>query len=209
MKRLSTLLLALVLAMPAMASEADLVVPDSIRQHTALYYGFIVCLLGMLFGFYQYTKVRKLPAHKSMLDIADVIYKTCKAYLAQQGRFLAILFIFIGATVAGYFGFLSPIGETPAEVWGAVGLIILWTVIGILGSYAVAAFGIRMNTLANSRMAFASLKKKASEPVEYSAGCRYEHWCIADLCGINTDVSNLITDARSFGRCLLYWFCHW
>ena len=58
MKRLSTLLLALVLAMPAMASEADLVVPDSIRQHTALYYGFIVCLLGMLFGFYQYTKVR-------------------------------------------------------------------------------------------------------------------------------------------------------
>lgn len=160
MKRLSTLLLALVLAMPAMASEADLVVPDSIRQHTALYYGFIVCLLGMLFGFYQYTKVRKLPAHKSMLDIADVIYKTCKAYLAQQGRFLAILFIFIGATVAGYFGFLSPIGETPAEVWGAVGLIILWTVIGILGSYAVAAFGIRMNTLANSRMAFASLKRK-------------------------------------------------
>ena len=161
MKRLSTLLLALVLAMPAMASEADLVVPDSIREHTGLYYGFIVCILGMLFGFYQYTKVRKLPAHKSMLDIANVIYKTCKAYLAQQGKFLAILFIFIGAAVAAYFGFLAK-DHDGNQLFGIGGvlLILLWTVIGILGSYAVAAFGIRMNTLANSRMAFASLKRK-------------------------------------------------
>lgn len=161
MKRLSTLLLALVLAVPAMASEADLVVPDSIRNHTALYYGFIVCLLGMLFGFYQYTKVRKLPAHKSMLDIADVIYKTCKAYLVQQGKFLAILFVFIGAAVAAYFGFLAKDhdGNQLFDIGGVL-LILLWTVIGILGSYAVAAFGIRMNTLANSRMAFASLKRK-------------------------------------------------
>lgn len=161
MKRLSTLLLALVLAVPAMASEADLVVPDSIRKHTALYYGFIVCLLGMLFGLYQYTKVRKLPAHKSMLDIADVIYKTCKAYLAQQGKFLAILFVFIGAAVASYFGFLAK-DHDGNQLFGIGGvlLILLWTVIGILGSYAVAAFGIRMNTLANSRMAFASLKRK-------------------------------------------------
>jgi K(+)-stimulated pyrophosphate-energized sodium pump len=161
MKRLSTLLMTLVLALPAMASEADLKVPESIKSHTALYYGFIVTALGMLFGFYQYKKVRKLPSHKSMLDIADVIYKTCKAYLKQQGRFLAILFVFIGAAVAGYFGFLAKDHEGKQLFnIGGVLLILLWTVIGILGSYAVAAFGIRMNTLANSRMAFASLKRK-------------------------------------------------
>ncbi len=161
MKRLSTLLLTLVLAVPAMASEADLKVPESIRDHKALYVGFVVCILGMLFGFYQYSKVRKLPAHKSMLDIADVIYKTCKAYLAQQGRFLAILFIFIGAAVAGYFGFLAK-DHDGNQLFNAGGVLLIlgWTVVGILGSYAVAAFGIRMNTLANSRMAFASLKRK-------------------------------------------------
>ena len=160
MKRLSAFVLTMLLAFPAFASEAELKVPEAIKSHQILYAGFVVTLLGMLFGLYQYSKVKKLPAHKSMLDIADVIYKTCKAYLAQQGRFLAILFIFIGAAVAGYFGFLSPIGETATEQLGSVGLIILWTVIGILGSYSVAAFGIRMNTLANSRMAFASLKRK-------------------------------------------------
>ena len=161
MKRFSALLLTLAFALPAMASEADLQVPESIKSHTALYYGFLVTILGMLFGFYQYTKVRKLPAHKSMLDIADVIYKTCKAYLGQQGKFLAILFVFIGAAVAGYFGFLAK-DHDGNQLFGIGGvlLILLWTVVGILGSYAVAAFGIRMNTLANSRMAFASLKRR-------------------------------------------------
>ncbi len=143
----------------SMASEADLKIPEEIKGQSILYYGFIVTILGLLFGLYQFMKVKKLPAHKSMLEISEVIYQTCKAYLAQQGKFLAILFLFIGAAVAGYFGFLSPIGETVAARFGSVALIIGWTVIGILGSYAVAAFGIRMNTLANSRMAFASLRK--------------------------------------------------
>jgi len=152
----------------AMASEADLKIPSSadpaVQEQpqgmgNILYWGFLVTVLGLFFGVYQYMKVKKLPAHKSMLDIADVIYSTCKAYLKQQGKFLAILFLFIGAAVAGYFGFLSPIGETPLAQFGSVALIISWTVIGILGSYTVAAFGIRMNTLANARMAFASLKR--------------------------------------------------
>ena len=134
-------------------------IPEEIKDQSILYYGFVVTILGMLFGLYQFMKVKKLPAHKSMLEIADVIYKTCSAYLKQQGKFLAILFLFIGAAVAGYFGFLSPIGETPGEQFGSVALIITWTIIGILGSYVVAAFGIRMNTLANARMAFASLKR--------------------------------------------------
>ena len=160
MKKLSVLFLAVFTSLSAFASEADLKVPETIRDHKALYYGFIVTFLGMLFGFYQYAKVRKLPAHRSMLEIANVIYETCKAYLKQQGKFLAILFLFIGAAVAGYFGFLAK-DETGNSLFGPGGvlLILAWTVVGILGSYLVAAFGIRMNNLANARMAFASLKR--------------------------------------------------
>ena len=161
MKRRGILALMVAIFAPilSMASEADLKIPDEIKGQNILYYGFAVTILGLLFGLYQFMKVKKLPAHKSMLEIAEVIYQTCKAYLKQQGKFLAILFLFIGAAVAGYFGFLAPIGETPAARAGSVALIIAWTIIGILGSYAVAAFGIRMNTLANARMAFASLRK--------------------------------------------------
>jgi K(+)-stimulated pyrophosphate-energized sodium pump len=142
------------------ASEADLRVPDAIKGQNILYWGFVVTILGLLFGLYQYFKVKKLPAHKSMLDVSEVIYKTCGAYLKQQGKFIAILFLFIGAAVAGYFGFLAK-GHDGLPLFGVGGvlLIIAWTVVGILGSYSVAAFGIRMNTLANSRMAFASLQK--------------------------------------------------
>jgi K(+)-stimulated pyrophosphate-energized sodium pump len=149
------------LPLVASASEADLKIPESIKSQHILYYGFIVTFLGMLFGFYQFTKIRKLPAHRSMLDIAEVIYKTCGAYLKQQGKFLAILFLFIGAAVAGYFGFLAKDHDGNA-LFGAGGVILIlsWTVVGILGSYAVAAFGIRMNTLANARMAFSSLQRK-------------------------------------------------
>ena len=145
----------------AFGSEADLKVPDAIKSESILYWGFAVCALGLLFGLYQFMKVKKLPAHKAMLDVSDVIYKTCSAYLKQQGKFIAILFIFIGAAVAGYFGFLAK-GHDGESLFGIGGvlLILTWTIIGILGSYAVAAFGIRMNTLANSRMAFASLEKK-------------------------------------------------
>lgn len=158
-KVLLGMLLALFTPFFTYASEADLKIPEEIHSAYILYWGFAVTILGMLFGLYQYMKVKKLPAHKSMLDIAEVIYKTCSAYLKQQGKFLAILFLFIGSAVAGYFGFLAPIGETAGEKIGSVALIIGWTIIGILGSYTVAAFGIRMNTLANARMAFASLKR--------------------------------------------------
>jgi K(+)-stimulated pyrophosphate-energized sodium pump len=154
-------LLTLLATAVSFGSEADLKVPEAIKDESVLYWGFLVCVLGLLFGLYQFMKVKKLPAHKSMLDVADVIYKTCSAYLKQQGKFLAILFIFIGAAVAGYFGFLAKDHEGQSLFGiGGVLLILTWTVIGILGSYTVAAFGIRMNTLANARMAFASLEKK-------------------------------------------------
>ncbi len=153
----SLITLAILLFSPAMAvaSEANLKIPTlSPEQNSLLYGGIVVCVLGMLFGFYQFTKVKKLGAHQSMLDVANTIYETCKTYLIQQGKFLLILFAFIGACIAFYFGFLQ---DTSLS---GVLLILGWTVIGILGSYTVAWYGIRMNTLANSRTAFAGLESK-------------------------------------------------
>jgi K(+)-stimulated pyrophosphate-energized sodium pump len=161
MKKVLSSVFVLVLPLLSFAGEADLKIPDAIKQQQILYYGFVVTLLGLLFGLYQFNKVKRLPAHQSMLDIAHVIYKTCSAYLKQQGKFLAILFLFIGAAIAGYFGFLAKDHEGNSMFGvGGVLLILGWTVIGILGSYSVAAFGIRMNTLANARMAFASLRRE-------------------------------------------------
>ncbi len=158
MKKLKLFALAIatmVLPGSAFASEANLVIPEGMKDETILYWGFLVILFGFLFGLYQFLKVKKLPAHKAMLEIAAVIYQTSKTYLIQQGKFLMILFLFIGAAVAFYFGGLS--GDFGV---GGVLMILGWTVVGILGSYSVAWFGIRMNTLANARMAFASLERK-------------------------------------------------
>lgn len=153
-----TIALIFIVASPgmALASEADLAIPDGIKEQSILYWGFLITLAGFLFGFYQFVKVKKLKAHKSMLDVAQVIFETAKTYLIQQGRFLAILFLFIGAAIAFYFGWLSDAHFG----FGGVLMILGWTIIGILGSYSVAWFGIRMNTLANARMAFSSLERK-------------------------------------------------
>src|SRR5665647_120964 len=116
----------------AFASEANLVIPTFDQGQSSLFMGgIVVCLLGMLFGFYQFTRVKKLRAHKSMLDVAEIIYETCKTYLIQQGKFIAILLVFIGICIAFYFGYLQ---KTPVS---GVLLILMWTVIGIMGSYSV------------------------------------------------------------------------
>jgi len=155
MKRLLSFLTILVLPALAFGSEADLNIPAlETGQYHMLLFGFLICILGLLFGLYQFLRVKKLGAHKSMLDVAHIIFETCKTYLIQQGKFLLILFAFIAACIAFYFGFLQHMS------FGGVMLILMWSVIGILGSYGVAWFGIRMNTLANSRMAFASLERK-------------------------------------------------
>ncbi|MEK6793315.1 MAG: sodium-translocating pyrophosphatase [Spirochaetota bacterium] len=136
--------------------EAALVVP-SFAQHpfsfNLLLIGIGVCVLGLAFGLLEYNRVKRLPVFKSMLDIGNLIFETCKAYLLQQGKFLIILELIIGACIAFYFGVLQqmPIGK--------VVIILLFSVVGILGSYGVAWFGIRMNTLANARTAFASLMR--------------------------------------------------
>ncbi|MGZ3596984.1 MAG: sodium-translocating pyrophosphatase [Syntrophales bacterium] len=147
--------LLILFATPILASEAELNIPElSASQNHLLMIGFLICFVGMGFGLYEYFNVKKLPAHKSMLDISEIIFQTCKTYLIQQGKLLIVLEVFIGACIVYYFGVLQHAGLN------GVLIILAWSVVGILGSYGVAWFGIRMNTLANSRMAFASLEGK-------------------------------------------------
>jgi K(+)-stimulated pyrophosphate-energized sodium pump len=147
----------------AQGGEAELKLPDlgqavflggSIAGPTLLMIGLGVSALGFVFGIAMYTHLRNLPVHKSMLEISELIYETCKTYLITQGKFLAILWVFIGAVMVLYFGVLT---ATPAT---HVLIILAFSVLGIAGSYGVAWFGIRVNTFANSRTAFASLRGK-------------------------------------------------
>ena len=145
---------------PALASEADLVVP-SIKGmggcacsfgYNLLLIGLGISVVGLIFGLVEFLKIKKLEVHKAMDEVGNTIFETCKTYLIQQGKFLFVLEVLIGLCIAFYFGYLQKMGI------GGVLTILGWSVIGILGSYAVAWFGIRMNTLANSRTAFAALK---------------------------------------------------
>jgi K(+)-stimulated pyrophosphate-energized sodium pump len=122
--------------------------------HQILMSGLVVCVLGLLFGMMSYTAVKKLPVHESMAEVSELIYVTCKAYLAKQGRFLLILFGFISIVIVAYF-MLTGL-ELPK-----IAIILIFGLIGMAGSFGVAAFGIRINTLANSRTAFAGLAGKA------------------------------------------------
>ncbi len=157
MKKFFTAPFAPLLPMAMMASEANLKMPEGFAdspQTKILYWGFLIVILGFVFGCYKFARIKRLNAHKSMLEMGNVIFKTCSTYLKQQGKFLALLFIFIALAIFLYFKLLA------GMAWGAVLLILAWTVIGVIGSYAVAWYGIRMNTHANSRMAFASLRRK-------------------------------------------------
>jgi len=141
------------------ASEIDLVLPDlgqvmmmGTSGRTLMIGGLFVCFGGIAFGLWIYTQLRSLPVHRAMLEISELIYETCKTYLITQGRFILILELFIGTIMVVYFGFLR--GLPPYRVL----VIILFSLIGIAGSYTVAWFGIRVNTFANSRTAFAALE---------------------------------------------------
>jgi K(+)-stimulated pyrophosphate-energized sodium pump len=149
------------LAQAAGGGEADLRIPDlstvsffGIPGHTLLLYGLIFCGLGLLFGLVSYGQLKRLPVHESMREVSELIYETCKAYLIQQGRFLMLLELFIGVVIVLYFGLLRHYAASMVIV------ILAFSVLGILGSYGVAWFGIRVNTFANSRTAFASLRGK-------------------------------------------------
>jgi K(+)-stimulated pyrophosphate-energized sodium pump len=142
--------------------EAALVLPDlgsinflgNIPGSTLLTGGIVVCLLGLAFGLVIYTQMKNLPVHRSMREISELIYETCKTYLITQGKFILLLEVFIGIIMVVYFGVLRHF--EPAKV----AVILLFSLLGIAGSYGVAWFGIRINTFANSRTAFASLRGK-------------------------------------------------
>jgi K(+)-stimulated pyrophosphate-energized sodium pump len=156
--------------------EANLQLPDldlarffggAVGGHALLMIGLLVSALGMVFGLVMFLKLRDLPVHRSMLEISELIYETCKTYLLTQGRFLLVLFAFIGAIMTVYFGFLIPTvdeADPSKVVYGfpayKVAIVLFFGLVGMAGSYGVAWFGIRVNTFANSRTAFASLRGK-------------------------------------------------
>jgi len=160
----------------AFAGEADIVLPDlttvvfgGVKGMHLMYAGLVVCVIGLVFGLIQYNQIKALPAHESMTNVSETIWETCKTYLVQQGKFLSMLWLAIAACIIYYFGFLST-GHEAAGKGAAAATApemstvtrVLWilgsSILGILGSYGVAWFGIRINTKANSRSAFASLK---------------------------------------------------
>ncbi len=126
--------------------------------HNLLLIGIAFCFFGLLFGLAIYMQLKNMPVHRSMLEISELIYETCKTYLQTQGKFILILWLFIAVIILAYFGWLAPVPGKPVAV--TLPIILLFSVIGICGSYGVAWFGIRVNTFANSRTAFASLKGK-------------------------------------------------
>src|SRR5213080_4492075 len=142
--------------------EVNLIVPDlsrvtflsGISGPSLLMGGLLIALLGMVFGLVIYKRLRNLAVHESMREISELIYETCKTYLQTQGKFLLLLELFIGVIMVFYFGVLRHYGFTRTAI------IIIFSLVGIAGSYGVAWFGIRVNTFANSRSAFASLRGK-------------------------------------------------
>src|SRR3989338_3897196 len=145
----------------AFASEADLIIPDltsvtffNTNGHSLLLWGLLICLLGIFFGFAQFLQIKKMQVHKSMHDISELIYETCKTYLITQGKFIHLLEFLVGLVMVAYFGWLRHFEASKVVV------ILICSLIGIAGSYSVAWFGMRINTMANSRSAFASLHGK-------------------------------------------------
>jgi hypothetical protein len=143
--------------------EAGLKVPDlsqvtflGIDGHKLLLFGIVFCVFGLIFGLAIYIRLKGMPVHKSMRDISELIYETCKTYLFTQGKFLVFLWLFIAVVIILYFGVLAPVHPTAVTL----PIILVFSVIGMAGSYGVAWFGIRVNTFANSRTAFAALRGK-------------------------------------------------
>jgi K(+)-stimulated pyrophosphate-energized sodium pump len=143
--------------------EASLVLPDlgqvdvgGYNGRTLLMIGIGVAVLGLLFGLVILNQLKNLPVHRSMREVSELIYETCKTYLVTQGKFILLLWVFIAVIISGYYGWLNPIPGKP--VGQTLAIILFFSIVGIAGSYSVAWFGIRVNTYANSRTAFASLE---------------------------------------------------
>ena len=148
---------------PGGGGEANLVLPDlstvnflGMNGHALLMIGLLFCVGGLLFGLTIYVQLKNLPVHRTMLEISELIYETCKTYLITQGKFILLLWAFIAVIISMYFGWLAPVGNVAVTL----PIILGFSLVGIAGSYGVAWFGIRVNTFANSRTAFAGLRGK-------------------------------------------------
>lgn len=164
------LFMFMLVSLPAFAGEADIILPDlstvtftlfgsTVSGVSIMYFGIVICFVGLIFAVLQANQTKNMPAHKAMLEVSAVIWETCKSYLAQQGKFLFILWLLIAACMVYYFMGLS---HAP---FGNMVIILICSILGILGSYGVAWFGMRINTWANSRTAFASLRGRPVEVV--------------------------------------------
>ena len=176
-RRRKTVAAVLGLLLPTLASaqpeqagggEASLILPDlravhfanfaGLSGHALLSIGLLFCAAGLLFGLVIFEQLKNMPVHRSMREMSELIYETCKTYLVTQGKFIMLLWAFIAVIISLYFGWLAPVQGKPIAV--TLPVILLFSLIGIAGSYGVAWFGIRVNTFANSRVAFAGLKGK-------------------------------------------------
>jgi K(+)-stimulated pyrophosphate-energized sodium pump len=156
---------AIVNAQSETGGEASLKLPDlstpavsflGVSGHALLMWGLLFCVGGLLFGLAIYTQLKNLPVHRTMREISELIYETCKTYLITQGKFILLLWVFIAVIISLYFGWLAPVGNVAVTL----PIILAFSLVGIAGSYGVAWFGIRVNTFANSRTAFAGLRGK-------------------------------------------------
>ncbi|HVN19245.1 MAG TPA: sodium/proton-translocating pyrophosphatase, partial [Dongiaceae bacterium] len=152
---------------PESGGEASLKLPDlssvsffngAINGHKLLLIGILFCLFGLGFGMAIYFRLKNLAVHRVMREISELIYETCKTYLFTQGKFILLLWVFVAVIIGAYFGILSPVPGKPVSL--TLPIILGFSLVGIAGSYGVAWFGIRVNTFANSRTAFASLPGK-------------------------------------------------
>jgi len=150
---------------PEGGGEASLKLPDlssvsflGMDGHRLLTLGILFCVFGLGFGLAIYTRLKNLPVHRAMREISELIYETCKTYLVTQGKFLLLLWVFVAVAIILYFGVLAPVPDKPIAV--TLPIILLFSIVGMAGSYGVAWFGIRVNTFANSRTAFAGLSGK-------------------------------------------------
>jgi len=194
--------------------EAALRLPDlssvkflgGIDGHVLLMIGLIFCVLGLLFGLTIYMKLKNLPVHQSMLEISELIYETCKTYLTTQGKFIMILWAFIAVVIAMYFGWLAPVEGKSVAI--TLPIILGFSLVGIAGSYGVAWFGIRVNTFANSRTAFAGLRGKPYplHQIPLEAGMSIGMMLIS----VEFAHHALHSSLRSGGlrRTVFYWLCH-
>jgi K(+)-stimulated pyrophosphate-energized sodium pump len=171
-KTLATIVTVLTVASAAFAQpsgevggEANLKLPDlssvnflGMNGHNLLTIGILFCIFGLGFGLTIYVRLKNLPVHRAMREISELIYETCKTYLVTQGKFLVLLWVFVAVAIVLYFGVLAPVPGKPVAV--TLPIIVLFSIIGMAGSYGVAWFGIRVNTFANSRTAFAGLRGK-------------------------------------------------